>query len=105
MTVMNAADNIEVRRLMRAIRDLHRCDCTHTGSAMVRELAGGRVVWDGVLEIFRLSGHPEATAAYAWSHRMNAGGRRYVAVLAVPPVVTPDDAVRAAMAAESRERN
>ena len=42
--------------------------------------------------------------AYAWAHESDAGGRRYVAVLHVPPVDSPRAAVRAAIVQEARER-
>jgi hypothetical protein len=41
-----------------------------------------------------------ATLAYAWAHETDAGGRRYVAVLGVPPINNAVDAVRASIAAE-----
>jgi hypothetical protein len=49
-----------------------------------------------------LRGHADATTACAWSDETDAGGRRYVAVLAVPPIVTPSDAVRAAIVTRAR---
>ena len=52
----------------------------------VRETFRGETVWDGVVEVFDVSGHPVAKQAFAWSHETDVGGRRYVAVLAVPPI-------------------
>ena len=67
----------------------------------------GRVVWDGTVEVFDLTGHPTLTAsrAYARSHGADSGGRRFVAVLHAPPVDTPLKAVRAALVAEHRVRS
>src|SRR3954462_8311512 len=33
----------------------------------VTETFQGRVVWDGLIHVFDLDGHPKATRAYAWS--------------------------------------
>jgi hypothetical protein len=98
------SDPADVLRLQQAIRDLHGCDSRHLGSAIVHETFQGQPVWDGEVEIFELTGHPTAKQAYAWSHETDEGGRRYVAVLQVPPVNTPVDAVRAAIVAESKSR-
>lgn len=69
----------------------------------MRETFEGETVWDGVVEVFALLGHPKASVAYAWAHETDAGGKRYVAVLALPPVKTATDAVRASIASERRQ--
>ena len=40
--------------------------------------------------------------AYAWSYERPDGKRRFFAVLHMPPVASPRDAVRAAIVAEQR---
>jgi hypothetical protein len=94
----------EIEKLVQVIRDLHHVEATHAGSERVRETFRGDTVWDGVVEVFTIRGHPQATTAYAWSHETDEGGRRYVAVLQVPPVNSPVDAVRAAIVAEIKQR-
>ena len=42
--------------------------------------------------------------AYARSHETDDGGRRYVAVLGLPPIKNAIDAVRASIAAEGKPR-
>jgi len=56
-------------------------------------------VWEGAVEVFALTGHPTAQLAYASAHETNDGGRRYVAVLGVPPINSAQDAVKAAVMA------
>lgn len=34
----------------------------------VREMHNGQTVWDGIVEVFDLTGHPKANRIYAWSH-------------------------------------
>jgi hypothetical protein len=67
----------------------------------VRETFKGQLVWEGVVHVFDLSGHPKATRAYAWSSPIEGSTkRRFFAVLHIPPIVSPLDAVRAAIIAE-----
>jgi hypothetical protein len=90
-------------RLRKAIRDLHGADATHLRSEHVHETFQGQTVWEGIVEVFALKGHPSAELAYAWSHETDEGGRRYVAVLGVPPVNSAAEAVQASIAATHRK--
>jgi hypothetical protein len=94
----------EQDRLRRAIRDLHGCESNFVRSEHVRETFEGQGVWEGDVEVFALVGHPRATMAYAWAHETDEGGRRFVAVLALPPVKTATDAVRASIAADYKSQ-
>lgn len=84
------------------ILHLHGAEATHRESVPVKEVWNGHTIWEGVVEVFDLQGHPEANTAYAWSHDTDSGKKRHVAVLHVPPVVSPITAVRAAIAQEFR---
>lgn len=95
----------DVDKLVQVIRDLHGVEATHVRSEPVHETFSGETVWDGIVEIFDVRGHPIATRAFAWSHETDEGGRRYVAVLQLAPVVTPIDAVRASIVAEGKGRH
>jgi hypothetical protein len=60
----------------------------------VREAFEGQLVWEGVVHVFELKGHPTATSAYAWSSPIEGSTkRRFYAVLHVPPISSPADAV------------
>jgi hypothetical protein len=54
--------------------------------------------------VFTLSGHPKAKKAYGWSHAdgKDNKGERFVTVLELPPVDSPQTAVKVAIAAEVR---
>lgn len=91
----------ELRRLKKALRDLHGLEGVHARSEPVRETFQGETVWDGTVEVFTITGHPQARLAYAWSHETDDGARRYVVVLGLPPVASAADAVRASIAASS----
>ena len=88
-------------RLEQAIRDLHGLEATHLRSEYVREMFRGKVAWEGEVEVFAVSGHPKAAHAYAWEHETDEGKRAFVAVLGIPPVNSAQDAVRAAIVAET----
>jgi hypothetical protein len=64
---------------------------------------GDMVAWEGVVETFDLEGHPKAKRAYAW-RLMDGSELRYVAVLEIPPVESPQTAVKVAIAARAREK-
>jgi hypothetical protein len=69
----------------------------------VNETFEGQPVWEGVVHVFELEGHPKATRAYAWSSPIEGSDkRRFLAVLHMGPIHSPVDAVRAAIVAEQR---
>lgn len=67
----------------------------------VSETFQGRPVWVGIVHVFKLERHPTASRAYAWSPPIEGSDRRrFYAVLHIPPVASPADAVRAAIVAD-----
>lgn len=54
-------------QLHEAVEKLHRSIATHVQSAPVRETFKNSLLWEGVVHVFDLAGHPIATRAYAWS--------------------------------------
>lgn len=92
-----------IEELREAIRRLHGVESRHLESVPVIEKFQGKTVWQGVVEVFELIGHPKAPMAYAWSHDAN-GKTRHVAVLHMDQVTSPILAVRAAIIQEFRER-
>ncbi|MBI3664041.1 MAG: hypothetical protein HY234_13445 [Acidobacteria bacterium] len=95
-----------IKELREAIRKLHGAEATHVESVPVKETFQGKTVWEGVVEVFDLRGHPKATRAYAWAHDTDdpKQPRRHVTVLHIEPVTSPVLAVRAAIVQEHRER-
>jgi hypothetical protein len=68
----------------------------------VKETFEGKTVWEGIVQVFNLSGHPPASRCYAWSHVTDekTGKRKFFAVLHQGPVDSPQAAVRTAIVAE-----
>jgi hypothetical protein len=85
------------------VERMHGGSATLAQSVPVQETFEGKMVWEGVLHVFDLTGHPTATRAYAWSSPIEGSTkRRFFAVLHQPPVDSPQAAVRAAIVAENR---
>jgi hypothetical protein len=93
-------------RVQVAVSQLHDCGATYVKTVPVHEVFQGKTVWQGEVEVFDLTGHTKAKRAYAWSHREgeNDEGERFVAVLEIPPVVSPITAVRASIMADAKKR-
>jgi hypothetical protein len=90
-------------RLSVAVSQLHHCGAVYRETVPVSEVFRGETVWQGEVEVFDLNGHPKAKRAYAWSHitgGSNQTGERFVAVLEIPPVDSPQTAVKVAIVAE-----
>ena len=85
------------------IRLLHGVESRHVESVPIKETFQGKTVWEGVVEVFELIGHPKAPKAYAWAHEANGAKKRHVTVLHLDSVTSPILAVRAAIIQEFRE--
>ena len=92
-----------IEALKEAVEQLHECNARHRGTEHITETFEGETVWDGDVHIFALEGHPKASTAYAWSSPTEEGRRRFFAILKIPPVVSPQDAVRASIVQGLRE--
>ena len=92
----------QISQLKQAVESQHGGTATLVQSVPIREEHVGQTVWDGTVHVFDLAGHPKATRAYAWSYELPDGKRRFFAVLHVPPIVGPREAVRAAIVAEQK---
>lgn len=92
-----------IEELQDVIRHLHGVESMHVESVPVKETFQGKTVWEGIVEVFELHGHPKAPKAYAWSYKTdNPKKPVHVTVLHIPPVISPLLAVRAAIVKEFR---
>jgi len=70
----------------------------HIGESAIIEKFGDRLVWKGIVHVFKIEGNPKAEICYAWSSPIKGSTkRRYYAVLKIPPIDSPEKAVRAAI--------
>jgi hypothetical protein len=92
-----------IEELQDVIRRLHGVESRHVESVPVKETFQGRTVWEGIVEVFELHGHPKAPRVYAWSHETDGPKKRkHVTVLHVEPITSAAAAVRAAIVQEFR---
>ena len=91
-----------IDNLQAVIGKMHGCQSTHVESVPVHEVFRGQTVWQGVIEVFDLIGHPKAKRGYAWAFQDGAV-TRYIAVLEIPPVDSPVTALRAAIASKAQK--
>jgi hypothetical protein len=93
-----------IAELKAVILNLHGVDAEHVETVPVNEEFQGQTVWEGEVEVFDLVGHPKAKRAYAWGHLTGEQdeGRRYVTVLDLPPVTSPETAVKASIVRDFR---
>lgn len=97
---------VEAEQLQESVEKMHGGTATLAQSVPVRETFEGKPVWEGVVHVFDLAGHPTAARAYAWSSPIEGSTkRRFFAVLHQPPVDSPQAAVRAAIVAEKKRAN
>ncbi len=96
---------VEADQLKKAVENMHGGTATLAQSVPVRETFDGKPVWEGVVHVFDLAGHPTATRAYAWSSPIKGSTkRRFFAVLHTDRINSPIEAVRGAIVAEQRAR-
>jgi hypothetical protein len=94
-----------IEELQDTIRRLHGVESNHIETVPVKEDFEGKTVWEGDVEVFELQDHPKAKKAYAWMHGLDdTKAKRHVTVLAVPPITSPEAAVKAVIAYEYRQK-
>src|SRR6186997_2113940 len=90
-----------IEEIQSVFLNLHGCDASYVETVPVLEEFQGETIWQGDVEVFDLVGHPKATRGYGWGYvTSESGGRRYFTVLELPPVDSPQTAVKIAIASE-----
>ncbi len=91
---------VDTGQLKLAVEAQHACTAL-IQSVPVKETFEDETIWEGIVHVFKINGHPRARMAYAWSSPIEGSDkRRFFAVLRQPPVTSPGEAVRAAIVAE-----
>jgi hypothetical protein len=94
-------DPKEITKLKDAIRAMHGCESLHVESVVVKEVFEGQTAWEGKIEVFDFVGHRQVKRVYAGSHREGDQNKTFV-VLEIPPVDSPESAVKVAIASKAR---
>jgi hypothetical protein len=83
------------------IKRLHGVDSTRVEGVPIKEEFRGKTVWEGIVEVFELHGHPKAKRAYASAYETeNPKKPHHVTVLHIGPIMSPLEAARAAIVQE-----
>ena len=95
---MNASSEVSKTALIAAISDLLK-------AVPVKESLRNETVWEGIVQIFALKGHPAARRCYAWSYITDkkTGKRKFFAILHQGSVDSPQTALHVAIVAEYRK--
>jgi hypothetical protein len=91
-----------IENIKKAVESHAGCRATHVESNPVTEGYLNQIVWEGVVEVFDLDGHPKANRAYGWQF-WEGKNAQYTVVLGIPPIDSPNAAVRASIAAEAEK--
>ena len=78
-------------------------EATFIESVPVLEEFGGQVVWEGVVDVFAIQGHPHANRGYGWEYEEN-GEKQTATILGVHPVDSPLAAVRAFIVSQAKPK-
>jgi hypothetical protein len=88
-------DPAGIPALIEAIRRMHGVEATHIETIQVDECHRS-----GDVGVFALTGHPQATRAYAWSEATTGAGRRFFVALHEGLIDSPVAALRASVVAD-----
>jgi hypothetical protein len=91
-----------IKQFKQAVEKACQCTARHVASRAIIEGFEGQVVWDGIVEVFDLKGHPKATRCYAFYFVQDNGATVIKTVLGVRPVDSEVSAVRTAIAGTAR---
>jgi hypothetical protein len=95
---MKKNSNRNINDLKEVIRQIHKCEILYSQEIAVVEKYGDKTVWSGVVHVFNIVGHPKTDTCYGWSfHIKGSKKRRYYTVLKIPPIDSPEKAVRASV--------
>ena len=83
---------VNSEELRKAVERLHNCHASHKESVRVQEKFMGQIAWDGIVEVFEID-HPVTDICYA-GQLLSKGRSKFYAVLKVPPIDSPQRAVR-----------
>ncbi len=72
---------------------------------IVMEGFGSDAVWEGVVSVLAIEGHQMSKRCYAWSSPIEGSKKRkFYAVLHIPPIDSPEKAVKASIVRDYKPR-
>ena len=94
----------DTERLKAAIEREHGGTATLIGTELVTAMWQGRIAWQGVVQVYALTGEAQFKTVYAWLEHPDGSGhsRRVHTALKAGSIKTASDAVNAAIVANYR---
>lgn len=92
-----------IKLIQYGLKQAHGVDAEYLESVPVREEFQGKLVWEGIVDVFEVEGHPTAKQGYGWQYDEN-GEKQTATVLGVHPIDSPLAAVRAFIVDQSKAR-
>jgi hypothetical protein len=87
-----------IDELQKVVEQIHNCKAHFIKSMPILETFEEQIVWQGTVHIFDIQDNPLTNRCYAWSSPIEGSNkRRFYAVLNIPPVDSPEKAVRASI--------
>jgi hypothetical protein len=83
--------------LQEAVQNAQKCAAVHFETVPVRETIDGRIIWQGNVEVFNLTGHGQAKRCYAWLHTEDGQHLQFITILETAVVNSPQKAVQSAI--------
>jgi hypothetical protein len=103
--MMKKTNQSNLNNLKKAVEQLHKCRASHIEDVIVLEKFGADTVWEGIVSVFEIKGHNKVDKCYAWSSPIEGSTkRRFYAVLKIPPVDSPEKAIRASIIQEFKHK-
>jgi len=89
---------VTINDLTKTVEQICKCKASYLDQVAVIEEYGSNTVSEGIVHVFRITGHPRTDTCHAWSSPIEGTTtRRYYAVLKIPPLDSPEKAVRASI--------
>jgi hypothetical protein len=100
--VKTASHKEYTERLRLVIEHLHSCAAAWLESVPVKEVFRGKIVWQGDVEVYTLTGHLKAKRCYGWSY---GEPEQFITILELPPVDSAAAAVKVGVAYQVKKWN
>ena len=89
--------------LLKAIERLHDCQAKYLHTVAVKEIFQDQTAWEGDVHIYKLEGHEDTDTCYAWVSPIEGSEKQKIyAILHIPPVDSPEKAVKASIVSDYR---
>lgn len=92
--------------LCKAVDRSHSCTAEYQYTVTVKETFKDQTAWEGDVHIYKLEDHPDTDTCYAWASPVEGSEKQKIyAVLYIPPIDSPEKAVKASIVNDYKQRD